>query len=138
MYLILLIALCLFALMFGCADSNNDPLGEEASSYKKMLCRNTKTKGKSSYIPWSNVIRTFSITQNIPQFTTSELSIGKGLSTATLLTLWDRWFFSVETCPVHYKIWMTSLTSTNRCQEHPLPHSTYNKQKFCQTFPSAF
>lgn len=44
MYLVLLIALCLFALMFGCADSNNDPLGEEASSYKKCYVETPKQR----------------------------------------------------------------------------------------------
>ena len=101
MYLILLIALCLLALMFCCADSN-DSLGEEVSSYKKCCIETLKQKqGKSSYIPWSNVINAFCITQNISQLTSSEFSIDKGFSTAALWIFWDKWFFCGGTCSVH-------------------------------------
>lgn len=101
MYLILLIALCLLALLFGCADSN-DSLGEKASSYKNCCIETLKQKqGKSPYIPSSNVISAFSITQNISQLTSSEFSIDKGFSTAALWIFWDRWFFCGWTCSVH-------------------------------------
>lgn len=101
MYHILLIALCLLALMFCCADSN-DSLGEEVFSYKKCCIETLKQKqGKSSYIPWSNVIIAFSSTQNISQLTSSEFVIDKGFATAALWIFWDIWFLCGGTCSVH-------------------------------------
>lgn len=100
MYHILLIALCLLALMFCCADSNAS-LGEEVSSYKKCCIETLKQKqGKSLYIPWINVIITFSITQNISQLTSSEFIIDKGFATAALWIL-RQMILLWGTCSVH-------------------------------------